>query len=120
MRVPSTEVQNNFGKYLKFVEASEEIIVMKNGKDVAKIVTLVEQTCDLFKESASKYQTTDRVTYEEYLELVEKSEQRYELIDGILYNLASPSYRHQYAVPNYTPHSTVGSKGRIVLRFLPR
>lgn len=37
MRVSSTDMQNNFGKYLKFAEAGEEIIVTKNGKDVAKL-----------------------------------------------------------------------------------
>jgi Uma2 family endonuclease len=29
---------------------------------------------------------------------VENSDQRYELIDGVVYNLAAPSYKHQYAV----------------------
>lgn len=38
MKVPSTTLQNTFGKYLKYVEAHEEIIVTKSGKDMAKIV----------------------------------------------------------------------------------
>ncbi|WP_245628164.1 Uma2 family endonuclease [Shouchella shacheensis] len=38
------------------------------------------------------------VTYEEFMELTEESEQRFELIDGVTYNLASPSYKHQHAV----------------------
>lgn len=92
MKVPSTEVQNNFGKYLKYVEVNEEIIVTKKGKEVAKIVPWV-------KEDAAEYRTTDGwVTYEEFLELVEKSEQRFELIDGVIYFMASPSYKHQHAV----------------------
>jgi prevent-host-death family protein len=95
MRVPSTEVQNNFGKYLKYVEVNEEIIVTKKGKDVARILPCV----DLIREEAREYRTSsDWVTYEEYLELVEGSEQRFELIDGVIYNLASPSYKHQHAV----------------------
>lgn len=98
MRVPSTEVQNNFGKYLKYVEVQEEIIVTKNGKDVARILP-AESIPDHVREGASEYRTTGEwVTYEEYLELVEQSEQRYELIDGVVYNLASPSYGHQHAV----------------------
>lgn len=98
MRVPSTEVQNNFGKYLKFAEAGEEIIVTKNGKDAAKILPCRPES-ERIGEGAAEYRTTgERVTYEEYLELAEKSEQRYELIDGVLYNLAAPSYRHQHAV----------------------
>lgn len=32
------------------------------------------------------------------MELTEESEQRFELIDGVIYNLASPSYKHQHVV----------------------
>jgi len=96
MRVASTEVQNNFGKYLKFAEANEEIIVTKNGRDIARIVPCPPET---IRESAEEYRTRgDWVTYEEFMELVENSEQRFELIDGVVYNLASPSYKHQHAV----------------------
>jgi len=97
MRVPSTKVQNNFGKYLKYVEANEEIIVTKSGKDAARILP-----CDdvgSVKEQQSEYRSSSGwVTYEDFLELTEKSEQRFELIDGVIYNLASPSYKHQHVV----------------------
>ncbi|WP_276356079.1 type II toxin-antitoxin system prevent-host-death family antitoxin [Cohnella caldifontis] len=96
MRVSSTEVQNNFGKYLKFAEAGEEIIVTRNGKDIAAVTAIV---ADTVKEHQASYSTSgERVTYEEFLELTESSEQRYELIDGVVYNLAAPSYKHQKAV----------------------
>lgn len=99
MRVPSTNVQNNFGKYLKFVEAGEEIIVTKKGRDIAKIVYAEEPKPEHVMESAEEYHTRGGwVTYEQYLELVENSEQRFELIDGVIYNLASPSYKHQHAI----------------------
>lgn len=99
MRVPSTEVQNNFGKYLKYVEVNEEIIVTKNGRDVARILPCDDPNKSLVAEGAAEYRTREgRVTYEEFLELVEASEQRFELIDGVIYNLAAPSYEHQYAV----------------------
>ena len=35
----ATEVQNNFRKYLQMVQAGGEIIVMKNGKEVARLVS---------------------------------------------------------------------------------
>ena len=35
----ATEVQKNFGKYLQMVQAGGEIIVMKNGKEVARLVS---------------------------------------------------------------------------------
>lgn len=99
MRVPSTDMQNHFGKYLKFAEAGEEIIVTKNGRDVAKLTTYTDANELALREGAARdTNDNDRVTYEEFLELTEGSEQRYELIDGIVYNLASPSYKHQHAV----------------------
>ena len=39
-----------------------------------------------------------KMTYEEFLEFSENSENRYEFIDGEIYLLASPSYAHQSAV----------------------
>ncbi len=98
MRVPSTEIQNNFGRYLKYAEASEEIIITKNGKDVATLTALREPISDSIMEGAATYRTNEWVTYEEFLVLTEQSEQRYELIDGIIYNLASPTYKHQLTV----------------------
>ena len=35
----ATEVQNNFGKYLNMVQDGGEIIVLKNGKEVARLVS---------------------------------------------------------------------------------
>jgi len=92
LKVPSTEVQNNFGKYVKFAEANEEIIVTRKGKAVARIVPCLPS------EEATEYKTSDGwVTYEEFRELTEKSEQCFELIDGVIYFLTSPSYKHQHA-----------------------
>lgn len=99
MIVPSTLIKNNFGKYLKYVEVREEIIITKKGKSVAKLVPCEEQKPEYVTEGSAEYCTkTGWVTYEEFLELTENSEQRFELIDGIVYNLASPAYDHQHAV----------------------
>lgn len=35
----ATEVEKNFGKYLSAVQSGEEIIIVKNGKEVARIVS---------------------------------------------------------------------------------
>lgn len=37
--VTATEIQNNFGKYLQLVQSGEEICVLKNGKEVARIIS---------------------------------------------------------------------------------
>ncbi len=54
----------------------------------------------LIAEEAAGYSYTGgpRVTYEEFLQLTKDSESRYELIDGEVFKLESPSYFHQTAV----------------------
>lgn len=112
MRVASTEVQNNFGKYLNFAAASEEIIITRNGKDIAKIVPCnddnrVNEVCGIYEDIDKP-----RVTYEEFLELTENSDLRYELIDGEIFMLASPSYAHQTAIADIFAHFYSWFKGK--------
>ncbi|MEE0992543.1 MAG: type II toxin-antitoxin system prevent-host-death family antitoxin [Bacteroidales bacterium] len=35
----ATEVQNNFGKYLGLAQTDGEVIIVKNGKEVARLVS---------------------------------------------------------------------------------
>lgn len=35
----ATEVQNNFGKYLSIVQRGDEVIVLKNGKEAARLIS---------------------------------------------------------------------------------
>lgn len=113
MRVSSTDMQNNFGKYLKFAEANEEIIVTRNGKDVAKLAALSEDDQTLLREEAMKYELSrGTVTYQEFLEMTETSEQRLELIDGFVYNLASPSFQHQHVVQELLGTFYIWFKGK--------
>ena len=37
--VKTTELQNNFGKYLQAVINGNEIIIIKNGKEVARLIS---------------------------------------------------------------------------------
>ena len=37
--VSATEIKNNFGKYLEFAINGDEVIIMKNGKEVAKLIS---------------------------------------------------------------------------------
>lgn len=111
MRVNTTDLQNAFGKYLALVE-KEDIIVTKNGKSVAKLARYHEPDYHLLHEEAKGYKTTKKVSYEEYMELVDSSDQRYELIDGEIYLLASPSFRHQIVVNEIAWHFNNYFKGR--------
>ena len=103
MRVNTTDLQNAFGKYLSLVE-KEDIIVTKNGKSVAKLIRYTEPDYFLVHEEAKGYKTTRKISYDEYMELVDSSDQRYELIDGEIYLLASPSIKHQIVVNEIAWH----------------
>lgn len=35
----TTDVQNNFGHYLQTVQAGDEVIILKNGKEVARLIS---------------------------------------------------------------------------------
>lgn len=98
MRVSATDVQNSFGKFLKLAMDHESVLITKNGKCVAKLSPFQEDDEEMVKEYALQYGAKKRVTYEEYLQLVEDTDERYELIDGQIYYLASPRFKHQVAV----------------------
>lgn len=103
MRVNTTDLQNAFGKYLSLVE-KEDIIVVKNGKSVAKLIRYSEPDFFIVHEEAREYKSHRRVSYDEYMALVNTSDQRYELIDGEVYLLASPSFKHQVTVSEIAWH----------------
>ncbi|KGP74806.1 prevent-host-death protein [Desulfosporosinus sp. Tol-M] len=111
MRINTTDIQNAFGKYLSLVE-KEDIIITKNGKSVAKLIRYNEPDCFLVYEESLKYQSTKRISYEEYMRLVDSSDQRYELIDGEIYLLASPSFTHQVVVNEISGHFYNYFKGK--------
>lgn len=101
MIVSTTDIQNNFGKYLKLAQY-EEVVITKNGKKTAKLTAYTENESEgrwLVSEGSPSYRPHGiRVTYEDYLKIVEESENRYEYIDGEIFILASPLYPHQKAV----------------------
>ena len=37
--VTATDIQNNFGKYLQAVQNENEIIILKNGNEVARLIS---------------------------------------------------------------------------------
>lgn len=98
MRATTTEVQNNFGKYLKF-SLNEDVIITKNGKEIACLSKYDPDKKNglLIQEGSAAYSFEEplKATYEEFLRLVENSRNQYEYINGIIYLLASPSHQHQ-------------------------
>lgn len=101
MILNATEIKNSFGKMIKLLNY-EDIFIKKNGRIIAKITKWEENLdeYDLVKEEvASMYNPEDRrISYEEFLKLTSTSDQRYELIDGQVYLLASPRITHQTIV----------------------
>jgi prevent-host-death family protein len=98
MRVNSTELQNNFGKYL-VIAATEDIIITRNGTVIAKLSGIKSTEAGTVSEAAEQYLYGGRkAPREEFLELIENTEERYEYIDGEIYYLASPKTAHQAAL----------------------
>jgi prevent-host-death family protein len=95
MIISSTEVQNNFGKYLSLVE-QEDIIITKNAKMVARLVKYYENNNYIIREGSTAYSHEGmKVSYDDFLKIARESENRYEYIDGQIYLLASPKVSHQ-------------------------
>lgn len=101
MLVNSTELQNNFGKYL-MLAVQEDIIITRNGMEIARLSAIKDTVLDrsaapgTVMEKAEAYSYGGRrASYEEFLELTKDSEERYEYIDGEIYYLASPKTTHQ-------------------------
>jgi prevent-host-death family protein len=111
MQVPSTEVQNNFGKYLNIASEEEEVIVTRQGRPIVRMLSAMGEH---ISEEAEDYMTDGGkwTTYEEFLELTEKSDARYELIDGEVYCFASPSYCHQVVVGEILANFSNWFKGK--------
>jgi prevent-host-death family protein len=104
MIINSTELQNNFGKYL-MLAAQEDIIITRNGTEIAKLTAIKDPLAeninmtDMIFEKAPKHAHDGRkATFEEFLQLMHESEERYEYIDGEIYWLTSPKTAHQLAL----------------------
>ncbi len=74
--VTATELQNNFGKYLQYVQAGNDIVILRNGKEVARLIShertvsfLTDELTGVLKgdyddkgirgERAKRYESTD-------------------------------------------------------------
>ena len=96
--ISATELKQNLGKYLDFIEEQNDVVITKNGSKIARLtpyVTDIEQYFTV-RENALDYQYGGKkVSYEEFMEIYEKSTLRMELINGEIYLLSSPSMGHQ-------------------------
>ena len=96
--ITATELKQNLGKYMDYVEQQNEVVITKNGNKIARLTPYVTDFEQYFtvREKALDYQYGGKkVSYEEFMEIYEKSTLRMELINGEIYLLSSPSIGHQ-------------------------
>jgi Uma2 family endonuclease len=97
VKVSATDMKNNFGKYLK--KCAEETIYITKNDHIVAMLSHYEDLSEgymMLKEGGAAFSYSGkRVTYEEFLEITENNEERYEYIDGEIFLLSSPGITHQ-------------------------
>jgi prevent-host-death family protein len=96
--ITATELKTNLGKYLDYVGEDNEVIITKNGNKFVRLTPYISEIERYFtvKERSLDYQYGGKkVSYEEFMEIYEKSELRMEYINGEIVLLASPNTFHQ-------------------------
>lgn len=96
--ISATELKQNLGKYLEIVEQQNDVVITKNGSKIARLTPYVTDIEQYFvaRERALDYQYGGKkVSYEEFMQIYEKSTLRMEFINGEIYLLASPDLWHQ-------------------------
>lgn len=105
--ITATELKTNLGKYIDYVIDDHEVVVTKNGKKAIRLTPYITEIERYFtvKENALDYQYGGKkVSYEEFMEIYEKSNLRMEYINGEIVILASPSTFHQDISGNLYVH----------------
>lgn len=104
MFATASEMKNNFGQYLKYVmDEDGEVIVTKNNVRVARLVPFVSDIEKYYtvRENAVNYDYIKKtVSYEEFMEIYEKSNARMEFLNGEIYIMSSPDVDHQDILGN--------------------
>ncbi len=98
--ITATELKKNLGQYLDYVTNNNEVVITKNGEKVVRMTPYLSDY-DRYHLMQLREQALDyryegkKVSYEEFMDIYEKSELRMEFIDGEIILLASPSFEHQ-------------------------
>lgn len=96
--ITATELKSNLGMYLDYVIEDNEVVITKNGKKAVRLAPYITDIDRYFlvKEKALDYQYGGKkVSYDEYMEIYEKSDLRMEFINGEIVLLSSPTATHQ-------------------------
>ena len=96
--ITATELKSNLGKYLDYVLEDNEVVITKNGKKALRLtpyITDIERYFTLKEKSLDYQYGGKKVSYEEFMEIYEKSDLRMEYINGEIILLNSPNTFHQ-------------------------
>lgn len=105
--ITATELKKNLGRYIDYVLDDREVVVTKNGKKALRLTPYITEIEQYFmvKEHALDYQYGGKkVSYEEFMEIYDKSDLRMEYINGEIVLLASPDTAHQGISGNLYVH----------------
>jgi len=102
MFASASEMKNGFGQYLKHVtDENGEVIITKNNIRVARLVPYVSDIEKYYtvKENALLYEYNKKtVSYEEFMEIYEKSDARMEFINGEIFVLVLPGKKQVFGL----------------------
>lgn len=96
--ITATELKLNLGKYLDIAADKKDVVITKNNKKIARLTPYITDMEAYFtvREVAHDYvYGGKKVSYSEFMQIYEKSNDRMEFINGEIYLLASPSSFHQ-------------------------
>ena len=96
--ITATEFKKNLGKYLDYVAGDNEVVITKNGHKIVRItpyITAIERYFTVREKVLDHRYGGKKVSYEEFMEIYEKSDLRMEYINGEIVLLESPSVYHQ-------------------------
>lgn len=96
--ITATEFKENLGAYLEYVAQGHIAVITKNGKKTVYLKPYGSETEQPFmvKEQAFGYHHGGKkVSYEEFMEIYQKTELRMEYINGEIVILDSPEVYHQ-------------------------
>jgi prevent-host-death family protein len=96
--ITATEFKNNLGLYLDSAIGGQEVVITKNGKIAARLLSFnsVQAPPRTLLEEAVDYKISPKtVPYEEFLKIYENTDARMEYINGEIIMLGSPNVAHQ-------------------------
>lgn len=96
--ITATELKSNLGKYLDYVLDDNEVVITKNGRKALRMtpyITDIERYFTVKKKALDYQYGGKKVSYEEFMEIYEKSDLRMEYINGEIILLSSPTTFHQ-------------------------